>query len=266
MNPIAFDLLGISIRWYAILIAIGLLIGIGLAKINSKYRSIDYDMLMDITFMILPIAIIGARLYYVAFEFNNYKDNLIEIFNIRQGGLAIHGGILFAVVAGWIIARKKKFPLLKALDVVAPSMILAQALGRWGNFYNGEAFGGQVSYEFIKHFPVFIQQGMHINGVYYQPTFLYESIWNLLVFVILMILLRKNKRTGIVAFSYLGLYSIGRFFIEGMRTDSLMFGTLRIAQLVSVVGIVMWMGFLIYPLLDKVIKKYKLIRKSESDP
>jgi len=265
MNPIAFNLLGISIRWYAILIATGLLIGIGLAKINSKYRGINYDVLMDITFMILPIAIIGARLYYVAFKFNNYRDNLIEIFNIRQGGLAIHGGILFVVIAGWIIARKKKIELLKALDVVAPSLILAQALGRWGNFLNGEAFGGPVSYEFIKQFPAFIQQGMYINGVYYQPTFLYESIWNLLVFVILMILLRKNKRTGIVAFSYLGLYSIGRYFIEGMRTDSLMFGTLRIAQAVSILGIVAWLGFLLYPFIDKMIKKHKPIRKIESN-
>ena len=266
MNPIAFNLFGISIRWYAILIATGLLLGIGLAKINSKYRGINYDVLMDITFVILPIAIIGARLYYVAFEFNNYKNSLIEIFNIRQGGLAIHGGILFAVVAGGIIARKKKFELLKALDVVAPSLILAQALGRWGNFFNGEAFGGPVSFEFIKHFPAFIQQGMHINGVYYQPTFLYESIWNLLVFVILMILLRKNKKTGMVAFSYLGLYSVGRYFIEGMRTDSLMFGSLRIAQFVSIFGVVAWLGFLIYPFIDKIIKKRKQIRKSESNP
>jgi len=255
MDPIAFYIFGISIRWYALLIVTGLIIGIGIAKINCKYRGINYDTLVDITFIIFPIAIIGARLYYVAFEFDNYKNNLIEIFNLRQGGLAIHGGILFAVIGGLIIAKRKQIDLVKTLDVVAPSLIIAQAIGRWGNFFNGEAYGGQVTYKFIQHFPTFIQQGMHINGMYYQPTFLYESFWNFLVFAILMILLRKNKRTGIVAFSYLGLYSIGRYFIEGMRSDSLMLYNVRIAQIVSILGVITWLSFLIYPIIKRLIKK-----------
>ncbi len=119
-----------------------------------------------------------------------------------------------------------------------------------GKLFNGEAHGGVVSYEYIKHFPEFIQKGMYINGEYYQPTFLYESLWNLVVFIILMIILRKNRKQGVVFFSYLGLYSIGRFFIEGLRTDSLMLGSFRIAQLVSLGGVIIWILFLI-------LSKYK---------
>jgi len=132
------------------------------------------------------------------------------------------------------------------VDVAVPSIIIAQALGRWGNFFNGEAHGSPVSYEFIKNFPLFIQNGMYIDGIYYQPTFLYESIWNMSVFLVLMLLLRKYKTNGLVFFTYIGLYSIGRFFIEGLRTDSLMFGPFRIAQLVSLGGIIIWAAFLIF--------------------
>jgi phosphatidylglycerol:prolipoprotein diacylglycerol transferase len=245
MNSVAFYFFGISIRWYGIFISTGILLAIILVKYTCKYRDINFDQLLDVVLISLPIGIIGARLYYVAFQFNDYKDNLINVFNIRQGGLAIHGGILFALISVFIITKRKNINFLKLVDVAAPSIIIAQALGRWGNFFNGEAHGGPVSYDFIKHFPSFIQNGMHIEGVYYQPTFLYESIWNLAVFIILMMILRKNKRKGIVFFTYLGLYSIGRFFIEGLRTDSLKFGPIRIAQLVSVCGVIVWIIFLI---------------------
>ena len=252
MNPVAFNLFGISVRWYGIFIGTGMALAIILANYTSKYRDINYDSLLDVVLISLPIGIIGARLYYVAFEFNNYKNNLIDIFNIRGGGLAIHGGILFALVSAFIITKRRKMSFFKMADAAAPTIIIAQAIGRWGNFFNSEAHGGPVSYDFIKNFPYFIQQGMHIEGVYYHPTFLYESLWDFTVFIILMILLRKNKKVGIVFFTYIGLYSIGRFFIEGLRTDSLMFGPLRIAQLVSLSGIVIWVAFLI-------ISKYKKV-------
>jgi len=132
------------------------------------------------------------------------------------------------------------------------NLIIAQAIGRWGNFFNSEAHGGPVSYEFIKNFPYFIQQGMYIDGFYYHPTFLYESLWDFIVFIILMIILRKTKKVGIVLFTYIGLYSVGRFFIEGLRTDSLMMGSLRIAQIVSLSGVALWVGYLI---LSKYKKK-----------
>ncbi|MBR0598487.1 prolipoprotein diacylglyceryl transferase [Sinanaerobacter chloroacetimidivorans] len=245
MNPIAFYIFGISIRWYAIFISTGMLIGIIIAKYNCKYRNIDFDSVLDVVLISLPMGIIGARLYYVVFQFNDYKDNLISILNIRQGGLAIHGGILFAVLAAYFVTRHKKLSFLKMADATAPSIVIAQSLGRWGNFFNGEAHGGPVSYGFIQHFPSFIQNGMLIDGVYYQPTFLYESTWNFAVFIILMITLRRSRNNGLVFFTYLGLYSAGRFLIEGLRTDSLMLGPFRIAQLVSLIGVAIWIAYLI---------------------
>jgi len=245
MNPIAFYIFGISIRWYALCIVTGMLLGIIIAKFNCKFRNIDFDSVLDVVLISLPLGIIGARLYYVAFQFNDYKDNWINILNIRQGGLAIHGGIIFALLTAYFVTKYKKLSFLKIADVTAPSIIIAQALGRWGNFFNREAHGGPVSYGFIKHFPSFIQNGMHIEGVYYHPTFLYESVWNFMVFIILMITLRRSKNNGYVFFTYLGLYSAGRFLIEGLRTDSLMLGPFRIAQLVSLSGIVLWMVFLL---------------------
>lgn len=244
MNPVAFTIGGFDIRWYGILIAIGIILGIVIAQYNCKWREVDYDNLLNIVLLSLPIGIIGARLYYVVFEFDNYKNNIISAFNIRNGGLAIHGGLIFAIGTALIYTKIKKLNFIKFADVAAPSIILAQALGRWGNFFNQEAHGDAVSYEFIKHFPMFIQKGMNINGMYYNPTFLYESIWNIMVFVLLMIILRKCKRNGMVFFTYIGLYSVGRFIIEGMRTDSLMFGNIRMAQFVSLMGVIAWIIFL----------------------
>ena len=217
-----------------------------LLQYTCKYRDVNYDSLLDIVLISLPISIVGARLYYVVFDFANYKNNLIDILNIRGGGLAIHGGLIFAFISAFILAKHKKMNFFKMADATAPTIIIAQAMGRWGNFFNSEAHGGPVSYTFIKNFPAFIQKGMHIDGIYYQPTFLYESLWDLAVFIILIIILRKTKKVGIVFFTYIGLYSIGRFFIEGLRTDSLMIGSFRIAQLMSLLGIVIWITYLVF--------------------
>ncbi|MDR3596829.1 prolipoprotein diacylglyceryl transferase [Clostridium sp.] len=244
MNPVAFSIGGFDIRWYGILIATGIILGILISQYNCKWRNVDYDNLLNIVLLSIPIGIVGARLYYVIFEFKNYENNIIDAFNIRNGGLAIHGGLIFAIGTALIYTRIKKLNFIKYADVAAPSIILAQALGRWGNFFNQEAHGDAVSYEFIKHFPMFIQKGMNINGIYYNPTFLYESTWNITVFIILMVILRKCKKSGIVFFSYIGLYSIGRYIIEGMRTDSLMLGNIRMAQLVSLTGVVVWIAFI----------------------
>ncbi|MFT8349100.1 prolipoprotein diacylglyceryl transferase [Clostridium saccharoperbutylacetonicum] len=244
MNPTAFSIGGFDVRWYGILIATGIVLGILISQYNCKWREADYENLLNIVLWSLPIGIVGARLYYVIFEFDNYKNNIIDAFNIRNGGLAIHGGLIFAIGTALVYTRIKKLSFIKFADVAAPSIILAQALGRWGNFFNQEAHGDAVSYEFIKHFPMFIQKGMNIQGVYYNPTFLYESVWNISVFIILMFLLRKSKKNGIVFMTYIGLYSIGRFVIEGMRTDSLMLGNIRIAQFVSLTGVIAWIIFL----------------------
>lgn len=248
MNPVAFEIGNFEVRWYGILIACGVLVAMVLTSYNCRKTDTDFDVILDGFLITFPVAIIGARAYYVIFEFNNYKDNLIDVFNIRQGGLAIHGGLIGAFIAVYIFTRRKKINMMKYLDVVAPSIILAQAIGRWGNFMNSEAHGRPVSYEFISKFPEFIQKGMNINGVYYHPTFLYESIWNIVVFIILLIILYKknHNENGIVIASYLILYSLGRVFIEGLRTDSLMFGEIRVAQLISILGIILGVGIITY--------------------
>ncbi|MBK5242024.1 prolipoprotein diacylglyceryl transferase [Clostridium sp.] len=245
MEPIAFNIFGLPVAWYGIFIATGMMVGILLADFTSRLKSVNYDELLNITLISFPVAIIGARAYYVAFEFNQYKDNLIQVFNIRQGGLAIHGGVIFGMIAALLYTRYKKESLLKFADVAAPSIIIGQAIGRWGNFFNSEAHGGPVSQGFISKFPDFIQRGMLIDGVYYHPTFLYESIWNVIVCLILIYLLTKTFKRGTVFFTYIGLYSIGRFFIEGLRTDSLMFAGLRVAQLISLAGIALWIIFIV---------------------
>lgn len=246
MNPIAFTILNIPIRWYGVLIALGMILGITITRYTCKLKGASFDKFIDLLILVLPMAIIGARLYYVLFELDYYKNNLIEIFNIREGGLAIHGGVILGVLTAAIYIKIKKLEFFKYADAAAPGLILGQAIGRWGNFFNQEAHGGPVSTEFIKRFPEFIQRGMLIDGQYYHPTFLYESLWNFLVFIVLILILKKFKKDGLAAFSYIGLYSIGRFFIEGMRTDSLMLGGLRVAQLVSLGGILFWISALIY--------------------
>lgn len=247
MNPIAFQLFGVEVRWYGILIGAGIILALLLVDYNCKKKNLDFDNFINIFLIALPIAILGARLYYVVFELDYYKNHINEILNIRQGGLAIHGGLIFGVLSTYIYTKVKKIDFLTYVDIAAPSIILAQAIGRWGNFFNGEAHGGEVSYNFISKFPLFIQKGMHIDGVYYAPTFLYESIWNLIVCVILLQILKKSLKEdkGIVLASYMILYSIGRFVIEGLRTDSLLFMGLRTAQIVSILGIIIGSSIII---------------------
>lgn len=245
MNPVAISIFGLDVMWYGIVICSGTMLALLLSQYTCKLKGINYDDVLTIFLIAFPISIIGARLYYVLFEFGYYKDNLMDIFNIRQGGLAIHGGLIAAVIVVYICTKRKSIKLSSALDMAAPCIILAQAIGRWGNFFNQEAHGGPVTEAFISKFPEFIQSGMNINGTYYHPTFLYESIWNLVVFFILFYMLHKVKKNGVVFLTYIGLYSIGRFFIEGLRTDSLMMFGFRTAQIVSIIGVLIWIVGLI---------------------
>ena len=247
MNPIAFRIFGMDIRWYGIIIACGVLAAFGVTYITAKKKKLDFDIIIDGFLWSFPLAIVGARVYYVAFEFQNYHS-IWDMINIRQGGIAIHGGLIAGLLTAYVFTRVKKVNFFEYIDVVMPGVILAQAIGRWGNFMNQEAHGGPVTEQFISKFPQFIQQGMLIKGTYYHPTFLYESIWNLLVFGILVyILLRKKEgKNGIVLAGYMIFYSIGRFFIEGLRTDSLMFMGLRTAQIVSLIGILLGIIFIIW--------------------
>lgn len=245
LDPIAFYLGPLPVRWYGLLMGAAFFLGTYLARHHVKRMGYDPDHVLNMVVWIIPAAILGARLYYVTFEWANYQDNLWRIFAVWEGGLAIHGGLIGGILAGIIYVRKHGLPVLAFADACMPSVILGQAIGRWGNFFNQEAHGGVVSAEFMSHFPAFIREQMFIQGNYYHPTFLYESAWNLLVFIFLMWMLYRFKQfDGQVMFSYMILYSLGRYFIEGLRTDSLMLGDFRVAQLISLLLIVA--GIILY--------------------
>lgn len=229
MDPVAFKIFGVEIMWYGVLISLAVLIGTILALREAKRVGIKEDDLIDLLIIAIPSALIGARLYYVIFSWDYYKDNLMKIFYFRNGGLAIHGAIILAVIVGYIFTRKRKLDFWKIADIIAPSLILGQAIGRWGNYINQEAYGT----------PTDLPWGIMIDGVKVHPTFLYESIGNLIIFFILLWYRRKKaKISGEVFLLYLMLYSVVRFFVEGLRIDSLMLGPIRVAQLVSVTAII----------------------------
>jgi len=229
MNPTAFTVFGIDIQWYAVIITSAMIIGVLFSIKDGEKQGFVGDHLLDLMLVALPLAIIGARAYYVIFNFEIYRDNIINIFNIRQGGLAIHGGLIGGFLGGYIISIKKKFNIFKVADVISPYLILGQAIGRWGNYINQEAHGG----------PTDLPWGIMVDGVKVHPTFLYESIWNIMVFFLLKKISKNKKYDGQMAATYLILYSVGRFFIEGMRTDSLMVGPLRTAQVISILLILL---------------------------
>ena len=227
LDPIAFSIGTLSVRWYGIILGFGALVGLLLAVSEGKRFRIPSDFFMDLLLIGAPSAIVGARIYYVVFEWENYRDNFVDVFKIWEGGIAIHGALIGTVIAGIVYTRRKKYPFWRIADICAPSLIVGQMIGRWGNFMNQEAHGGPVEEAFLRdtlHLPDFIVDNMLINGVYYHPTFLYESVWNLLGLLLLLFLRRRPfLRAGELFFSYLIWYSLGRFFIEGLRTDSLAF-------------------------------------------
>lgn len=259
IDPIAFELGPISVRWYGIIIAMGILLGYFIAQASVKRIGFHQDTLVDIIFWSAIFGFIVARIYFVIFQWPYYVQHPIEIPMIWQGGIAIHGGLIGGFVTGIIICKQKNINPFQIGDVIAPSMILGQGIGRWGNFMNHEAHGDTVSRAFLEnlHIPDFIINNMYINGKYYQPTFLYESIWDVLGFVIL-ILLRKHLRIGDTFSLYLIWYSIGRFFVEGMRTDSLMLtGDIRVAQLMSIILIIIGIVIMIVRRVKYDAPRYK---------
>lgn len=227
LSPVAFTIGPISVHWYGIIIAVGVILGLYLVIQEGKRFGIPRDFLLDLVLIGLPSALIGARLYYVAFEWEQYRNNLSEIFAIWHGGIAIYGALIGAIIAAVFHTRRKGYNFFRIADISAPGLIVGQAIGRWGNFMNQEAHGGEVSESFLRntlHLPDFIVNQMNINGVFYHPTFLYESLWSLAGLVILLFLRRaKFLRVGELFMSYFIWYSIGRFYVEGVRTDSLVF-------------------------------------------
>ncbi|WRM67071.1 prolipoprotein diacylglyceryl transferase [Staphylococcus aureus] len=261
IDPVAFNLGPLSVRWYGIIIAVGILLGYFVAQRALVKAGLHKDTLVDIIFYSALFGFIAARIYFVIFQWPYYAENPSEIIKIWHGGIAIHGGLIGGFIAGVIVCKVKNLNPFQIGDIVAPSIILAQGIGRWGNFMNHEAHGGSVSRAFLEqlHLPNFIIENMYINGQYYHPTFLYESIWDVAGFIIL-VNIRKYLKLRETFFLYLTWYSIGRFFIEGLRTDSLMLtSNIRVAQLVSILLILISISLIVYrrikynpPLYSKV--------------
>lgn len=248
IDPVAFNLGPLSVRWYGIIIAIGILLGYFVAQRALVKAGLHKDTLVDIIFYSALFGFIVARIYFVIFQWPYYAENPGEIIKIWHGGIAIHGGLIGGFIAGVIVCKIKNLNPFQIGDIVAPSIILAQGIGRWGNFMNHEAHGGSVSRAFLEqlHLPNFIIENMYINGQYYHPTFLYESIWDVAGFIIL-VNIRKHLKLGETFFLYLTWYSIGRFFVEGLRTDSLMLtSNIRVAQVVSIILILISISLIVY--------------------
>ncbi len=255
LSRIALDLGPITIYWYGIIIGFGIFLGWFLATREAEKSGLNKDIFSDLLLWAIPIAIISARIYYVIFKWDYYVENPSEIIAIWQGGIAIHGALIGGIITAVIFAKKKNVSFWKLADIAAPSIILGQAIGRWGNFMNQEAHGGEVTRSFLENLnlPDLIINQMYIGGSYYHPTFLYESLWSLLGFLLLIILRKFPLHRGELFFSYIIWYSIGRFFIEGLRTDSLMLtDSLRVAQVFSLlligiavffIGFNRWKGF-----------------------
>lgn len=239
INPIALKLGPFTVHWYGAIIGTAVLLALFLSVREGQKRGVHEDNFYDYLLYALPVAIICARIYYVVFEWSYYAEHPAEIVRIWDGGIAIYGGLIGAVLTLVIFCRVKELSPWLFMDIMAPTVIMAQAMGRWGNFINQEAHGGATTRAFLKGLmlPNFIIEQMKINGVYYQPTFLYESVWDFAGFILLMSLRHKVHlfKRGEVVLTYAGWYSFGRFFVEGLRTDSLMLGFLRVSQWLSVV-------------------------------
>lgn len=248
MNRIAFSIFAINVYWYSVCILLGIVIAYSLIAYEAKKHGISKDVVSNLMFYTILIGIVGARIYYVIFNLNYYLKNPIEILKIYNGGLAIHGGILFGLIFVYFYAKKKKFNFIRILDIVSPALIIAQAVGRWGNFFNQEAYGREVTLQTLQgfHIPDFIIKGMKINGSYYYPCFLYESLLCLIGFIIIMLIRKKkNIKLGTQIGFYFIWYGITRFFIEASRQDSLMLFNLKMAQIISIIGIVIGMMLII---------------------
>ncbi|MBJ6746072.1 prolipoprotein diacylglyceryl transferase [Streptococcus sp. 121] len=246
MNPIAIELGPFSIRWYAIFIISGLALAVLLSMREAKYKNWDPDLILDFVLWGFPIGIIGARIYYVLFQWSYYQEHPEEMLAIWNGGIAIYGGLIAGGLFLIWYARRNLLSPWTFLDIVAPGVLIAQSLGRWGNFANQEAYGAVV--ENLDYLPQFIQNQMFIEGAYRQPTFLMESIWTALGFLILISLRHRPRlfKEGELALFYLIWYGTGRFFIEGLRTDSLLLGPLRVSQILSLILVILGFSLWIY--------------------
>ena len=243
ISRVAVSIGSLEIYWYGVIIAVGFGLGLWVYLSHNRSCGIHPDEGLDIILWSMLGAIVGARAYYVAFQWDHYKDNLKEIFNLRGGGLAIYGGIIGALIVAFIVCRSKKLPMLPVADAAFPCVMLGQAIGRWGNFFNMEAFGTNttlpwgmtsdtISNYLSRHQAALLAQGVVVDpAMPVHPTFLYESLWNLIgVAVLLLWLFPRRSYDGQITLGYTAWYGLGRFFVEGLRTDSLMWGSVRVSQ------------------------------------
>lgn len=249
-----FGISGLNIAWYGVIIATAVLTGILLALYRCKYTGIDKNNIYDLAILLIPICIICARAYYVVFEWDYYKYNIGSILAINEGGLAIYGAVLGGIIVSFLFCHKRKISFLELADTLIPSLVLGQAIGRWGNFFNQEAFGNLITNKNWQFFPY----GVYIDYLkeWHQATFFYESSLNIILLIIMLIWERKSEKKGYLLSFYMIGYGIIRFFIEGLRADSLyLFDILRISQVISIVFIIMGIFILI------IIKKKSLLKE-----
>ncbi|MGE5676108.1 MAG: prolipoprotein diacylglyceryl transferase [Mycobacterium leprae] len=247
IDPVALHLGPISVRWYGLIFVTGILAAIWLTMKAAERRGLDPDFVPDLAMIIVPAGILGARLYEVfILSWPYYREHPGEILAIWHGGLAIHGGVLGALLCGGIYVWRKRQSFWLWADMIGPGLVLAQAVGRWGNFFNQEAYGGPAPAWLISHMPAWLREGMTIEGTVMHPTFLYESLWNLLCFVALYLVQRKKPVAGTVFSLYLILYNIGRFAIESIREDSSFFFGIRVAQGMALLQIIVGVGLLLF--------------------
>ncbi len=257
IRRIAFSLFNIDIYWYAIIIACGILLAFIYCSKEAKRQGMDNELFIDILLWGIPSGVIGGRLYYVIFKWEYYSKNLGEIFAIRDGGLAIYGAIIFAVLAVYIYTKKNKISTLKVFDIGAIGLLIGQAVGRWGNFFNQEAFGGNTSLlwgmtseKICAYLEMLKNKGINVDPTLpVHPTFLYESLWNLAGVIIFNYLIKRKKFDGQIFFLYIIWYGFGRMLIEGLRTDSLYFLGFRISQIIGALSVIL--GTVLYILLRK---------------
>lgn len=257
INPVAFNLGNLSVKWYGVIMALAIILAVSMAIIEGRKKQIESDDFVDLLLWAVPLGYVGARIYYVIFEWQYYAQHPDQIIAIWNGGIAIYGGLLAGLVVLLIFCYKKMLPPFLMLDIITPGVMAAQILGRWGNFINQEAHGGPTTLGFLQslHLPNFIISQMKINGVYYQPTFLYESFFNLIGLILILVLRHRKHlfKQGEIFMLYLAWYSVVRFFVEGMRTDSLyLWGSIRVSQLLSLILLVIVIGLFIYR--RKVVK------------
>ncbi len=250
-GPIFVQVGPLAIRWYGVLMACAMAAGLWLAYRDARRRGVDPEELLKASELALLGGLVGARLYYVVFNWDYYSRALPKIIAVWEGGLAIHGGLLGGLLLGGGYAWWKRLPLPRYLDIVAPSLALGQGIGRWGNFFNEEAFGTPTSLPWKLYISPPHRPLVYAQEEFFHPTFLYESLWDLLVFALLVWVCRDRveRAPSCLFWIYVGLYSVGRLIVEGLRTDSLMLGSIRVAQLASGIGIVL--AIVLVPVLLK---------------